>query len=135
MRFNDRLTLRDSVEDLCDTVRDIVPHNILDEQRRERDTDSRSDEISPCMAVNDQLTLHEALDEMDEGLKQPCRSRSEHTYDKGEKKHQMLLADMAFPPIDDLIVKSASHFGCRLLATRPILCLCICRDPIPPPPR
>ena len=50
MRLDDRLTLRDCIEDLRDTMGYIIPHDILHEDRREGDTDDRRDEIPPRMA-------------------------------------------------------------------------------------
>ena len=99
MRFDDGFTLRDSVQDFCDTVRYIVPHDVFDEQCRQRDTDYRRDEIPPCMTSGYQLLLHKALNEMNKVF-QDSRSRSrEHTYEEGQEQHEVLLADVTFPPI------------------------------------
>lgn len=98
MGFDDRLTLRDGIEDLRDTMRDIIPNDILDEQRRQGDTDGRRDEVPPGTPVSYQLAFHQLLNQMNETLEQTRSQRSEQSYEEGEKQHQMLLTDMTFPP-------------------------------------
>ncbi len=66
MRLDDRLALRNSVENLCNTMGDIIPHDILDKQRRECDTNDWSDKVPPGAAVRNQLLFYQPLDEMDE---------------------------------------------------------------------
>ena len=82
MGLDDRFALRDSVEDLGDTVRDIVPHDVFDEQSGERDTDDRGDEVPPCMTAGNQVLLHKPLDQVDERFEQRCSGSREHTYEE-----------------------------------------------------
>ena len=70
MRLDDRLTLRDRIEDLRDTVRDIIPYDILDEKSRQGDTDDRRDEIPPGMLAGYQMGLNNPLDKMNKRLQQ-----------------------------------------------------------------
>ena len=104
MRFDNRFALRDGVQDLRDTVTDIVPYDIFDEQRSQRDTDDRSDEKPPRPSVGNELPFHQLLDEMDEGLQDSGGTCGERSYEKSQEKHQMLLADMTFPPINNSLV-------------------------------
>ena len=109
MGFDDRFALRDSVEDLGDTMRDVIPYDILDEQRGEGDTDDRGDEVPPGVTADDQLFLNEALNKMNEGLEDSRCGSGERTYEEREEEHEVLLAHMAFPPFDQSIVEGATH--------------------------
>ena len=87
MRLDDRLALRDGIEDLRDTVRDIIPYDILDEERSERDTDDWRDKIPPRPTVRYQLLFYQPLNEMDERLQQRGSCGTECTYEEGEQEH------------------------------------------------
>ena len=110
MRLDDRFALRDGIEDLGDTVRDVVAYDVADEEGSQRDTDDRRDEVPPGMSAGDETGLHEPLDEVDEGFEQRGCGCAESTYEEGQQEHQVLLADMAFTPFDDSIVIIASQF-------------------------
>ena len=99
MRLDDGFALGDGVEDFRNTMRDIVPHDIFDKQRRQRDTDHRRDEIPPGAFVGNQLLLYETLDEMDERFQEGGRQRGERADEERENNHQILLADIVFSPL------------------------------------
>ena len=120
MCFDDGFALRDGIEDLRDTVRNIVADHIFDENRREGNTDHRRNEVPPGMLIGDQLLLNEPLNEVDKRFEDRRRHGGEHAHEEREQQHQMLLGDMAFTPFDHSIVEGASHVNYQLSQPMPL---------------
>ena len=109
MCLDDRFALRDGVQDFRDTMGDVVTNDIFDKQGRQRDTDNRRDEVPPGPFIRDQLLLYKPLYQVDKRFQQGRCGCGKRSYEEREKQYQMLLAEMAFPPLDYSIVPQVRH--------------------------
>ena len=90
MQFDDGFALRDGIEDLGDTVRDIVFHDELNKQSRQGDTNHRSDEIPPVVLRNEMM-LHQMLDAVDHHLEQLCGTGCQCAHKKTQDQDEVFL--------------------------------------------
>ena len=119
MRLDDRLALGDGIEYLGDTVRDIVFDYIADEERRQRDTNHRTDEIPKGMLTGYEFGLYQPLYQMDELLEDICRKGGKAADKETQEEHQLLLANMALPPVYYFVVQSQDGMKDRTLPAPP----------------
>ena len=100
MWLNDRLTLRDGVQDFGYAVRYIVAHHILDEQRSQSYTNHRANDQPPPMLTHYQIAVNHVLNEMDEQLKHIRRHGGQYAHHQAQQQHQLLLRNMLLQPLD-----------------------------------
>ena len=87
-------------------MRDVVFDYIADEERRQRDTNHRTDEIPKGMFTGYEFGLDQPLYQMDELLEDVRRKGSKAADKETQEEHQLLFANMALPPVYYFIVKS-----------------------------
>ena len=97
MNLNDGFALRNGVENLGDTVRDVVLDNVFDKEPCEGDTNHRGDEIPPVV-LGDELVFHEMLDSVNHELEQLCCARRQRSHKETQNEDEVLLWDMLLTP-------------------------------------
>ena len=103
MNLNDGFALRDGVENLGDTMRDVVFNNVLDKETCKSDTNHRGDKIPP-MVLRNQLILNKMLNAVNHELEQLRSTRCQRSHKKTQNQDEVLLWDMLLTPSNEAVV-------------------------------
>ena len=103
MNLNDGFALRNGVENLGDTVRDVILDNVFDKESSEGDTNHWGDEIPPVVLRN-QLILNKMLNAVNHELEQLCCTRRQGAHKETQYEDEVLLWDMLLAPSNKAIV-------------------------------
>ena len=103
MNLNDGFALRNRVENLGDTVRDVILDNVFDKESSEGDTNHWGDEIPPVVLRNE-LVLNEMLDAVNHELEQLCCTRRQGAHKETQNQDKVLLWDMLLAPSNEAVV-------------------------------
>ena len=103
MNLDDGFALRNGVENLGDTVRDVIFDNVFDKESSEGDTNHWGDEIPPVVLRNE-LVLNEMLDTVNHELEQQCCTRRQGAHKETQYEDEVLLWDMLLAPSNEAVV-------------------------------
>lgn len=100
MAFNTSLPARDSIQNLCHPMTDIIFHNVPHEPSRQEDTHHRVNQIKVVRFRSIEIISEEILYRMDKELQNQCSKCCENTYKKTENQNKLLLLNVVFTPTD-----------------------------------
>ena len=87
-----RIAARHGVEHARDALRNIVPDDVFDEQRRQNDADGGVDQEQDVGAVHRKPVGQSVFDAVQQHLEQIGAHSGEHADDHGQKHHDLAVA-------------------------------------------
>ena len=100
VHLDDGLALRDGVEDLGDTVADVIAHNVSHIATCDEDAQHWIEQVEVVGTVDIEVEGQQMLEMMDQPLQDEGGCGSGQSGEEGEDEHELLAGEMLLSPAD-----------------------------------
>ena len=118
MKTNLALFTRNGKKNFCHAMPNVIPHDVTDKEHGKQDSHNRINQIKPVGFRYVESMSEQMLNRLNKPLQQQTCRRSEHTHQKADEQHELVVGQVAPAPLDNISPKIASFHNHAMYGIR-----------------